>query len=136
RFRTAIGLTVAPHATLAYGQPIKQPGLHIAASETDHPVENVTGFGGNGAHLALVIVSGHSQQGHPMVPVIQAAEASQRGVVASEDIDLFLSGNATTDTEALVKMIAAVAQRERAPVANAQGFVDFQLTRGELGLTT
>jgi hypothetical protein len=29
-----------------------------------------------------------------------------------------------------------VADRRQTPVANAQGNVDFQLTRGELGLTT
>ncbi len=125
-----------PHATLAYGQPIATSGLHIVASETDHAVENITGFGGNGAHLALLLVSGHAQQGHPLLPVIQAAEISQRGIVPADDIDLFLSGDAAADVTSLVHTIVAVAQREQTPAATAQGFVDFQLTRGLLGLTT
>jgi hypothetical protein len=32
--------------------------------------------------------------------------------------------------------VARVLDRRHTPVANAQGNVDFQLTRGELGLTT
>jgi hypothetical protein len=35
-----------------------------------------------------------------------------------------------------VRLIVAVVQREHIPAASAQGFVDFQLTRGLLGLTT
>jgi altronate dehydratase len=126
----------SPHATLAYGEPATQPGLHIVASETDHWVENLTGFGGCGAHLALTLVHGHAQQGHPLFPVLQAAEASQRGAVPADDIDVFLSGNIESNYNTLLRLITATAQREYTPVANAQGFVDFQLTRGELGLTT
>ena len=135
-FRRAVLGETSPHATLAYGQPITKPGLHIAASETDHWVENLTGFGGNGVHLALTVVSGHAQQGHPLVPTIQAAEGSQRGLVPADDIDLFLSGDRAADEAALVKAMIATAQRDRLPASTAQGFVDFQLTRGLLGLTT
>ncbi|MSU49568.1 MAG: altronate hydrolase [Opitutus sp.] len=135
-FRAAILGGVSPRATLIYGQPITKPGFHIVASETDHWVENLTGFGGCGAHLALTVVSEHAQQGHPLLPVIQAAEAAQRGIVPADDIDLFLAGDAVADEQALVRMIVAAAQRERLTASTAQGFVDFQLTRGLLGLTT
>ncbi|HUR56187.1 MAG TPA: UxaA family hydrolase [Opitutaceae bacterium] len=124
------------HATLAYGQPIGRAGLHVVASETSHWVENLTGLGGCGAHAVLAVVSEHPQQGHPLVPVIQVAEPTQRGTIADEDIDLFLAGDATADEAALVRLLVAVAQRAHAPVAMAQGFVDFQLTRGLLGITT
>ncbi len=136
RFRRAVLGTTPPRATLVYGQPIVQPGFHIVASETDHAVENITGFGGNGAHLALALVHGHALPGHPLVPLIQAAEPTARGTVPGDDIDLFLSGDLAADRTALIALIVAVAQRERTPAAVAQGFVDFQLTRGELGLTT
>ena len=125
-----------PHATLAYGQPLTKPGFHIVASETDHWVENLTGLGGCGAHLALTVVSEHARQGHPLLPVIQVAEAVSRGAIAADDVDLFLTGNIADDLPALEKLLVAVAQREHTPVANAQGFVDFQLTRGELGVST
>jgi hypothetical protein len=71
-----------------------------------------------------------------LVPVIQVAEAKQRGIVPADDIDLFLAGDVDADLANLARTVIAVAQRERVPVAMAQGFVDFQLTRGLLGLTT
>jgi altronate dehydratase len=135
-FRTELLGSAPVHATLVYGQPLTAAGLHVVASETEHVVENITGFGGNGAHLALTVVSGNAQQGHPMLPVIQVAEPAQRGVIAAADIDLFLSGEPASDLDALIRLIATVAQGERIPAATAQGFVDFQLTRGLLGLTT
>ena len=135
-YRAAVLGTVAPQATLAYGEPLGRAGLHVVASETDHWVENLTGLGGCGAHLALTIVDGHARQGHPMLPVIQAAEVHQRGRIAAADIDVFLTGDALADEAALTHLVVATAQRDFTPVANAQGFVDFQLTRGLLGLTT
>jgi hypothetical protein len=49
---------------------------------------------------------------------------------------LFLTGNANQDQSALEALLIAVAQLVRTPVANAQGFVDFQFTRGLLGVTS
>jgi altronate dehydratase len=124
------------HATLSYGEPCANPGLHVVATETDHWVENLTGLGGCGAHLTLGLVGEHAQQGHPLLPVIQAAEFGEAGRVPADDVDLFLRGNAAADYAALAQIIMAVVQREQTPVASARGFVDFQLTRGLLGLTT
>jgi altronate dehydratase len=135
-FRAALLGDTPPHATLAYGQPFKTPGLHVIASETDHWVENLTGLGGCGAHLALAVVSDHARQGHPLLPLLQVAEPAQRGRLPADDIDLFLSGDASADAATLAAQLAAVAQRTYVPVANATGFVDFQLTRGELGVST
>jgi altronate dehydratase len=125
-----------PHATLAYGQPLQQQGLHIVDSETDHWVENLTGLGACGAHLALAVVSQHARQGHPMLPVIQVAEATASKEIAADDIDFFLSGKAGHDEVILRKLLVEVAERARTPIANAQGFVDFQFSRGLLGVTS
>ncbi len=135
-FRTALLGATPPHATLTYGQPIPHAGLHVIASETDHWVENITGFGGNGAHLALGIVGAHPQQGHPLIPVLQVAEPSAAANLTSSDIDAVLTDSSAADTLTLAQLIAAVASRSTAPRAQAAGFVDFQLTRGELGITT
>jgi altronate dehydratase len=135
-FRALVLGGAAPHATLAYGQPIITSGFHVVATESDHWTENLTGLGGCGAHLALTLVRAHARQGHPLLPVIQVAEATERGALPADDIDAFLSGDAHADELALQKLIVAVAQRERVPAANAHGFVDFQLTRGLLGVTT
>lgn len=71
-----------------------------------------------------------------MLPAIQGAEPTQRGIIPADDIDLFLSGNSVADVADLMRIIIATAQRDRLTASNAQGFVDFQLTRGLLGLTT
>ncbi len=136
RFSGVVLGNAAPHATLAYGQPLTKPGLHLVATETEHWVENLTGLGGCGAHLALTIVDHHARQGHPLLPVIQIAEAAHRGVLPADDIDLFLSGDAGANQAAIEQLLVAVAQGEYTPAANAHGFVDFQLTRGLLGVTT
>lgn len=135
-FRVDALPSIVPHATLAYGQPLTQPGLHIVASETDHWVENLTGLGACGVHLVLTIVGGHSRQGHPLLPVIQVAESAQRAVLALEEVDLFLTGNPVEDSPAIEKLLVAVAELKREPVINEQGLVDFQFTRGLLGVTS
>lgn len=132
---TVLGsLPVRP--TLAYAQQPGSPGLHVVASETDHWVENMTGIGASGAHLFVALVSGHSLQGHPLVPVVQVAVADQRGRLPGEDIDAFLTGDADTDARTLVGLIAGTASRALVPKVTAEGFSDFQLTRGLLGVST
>jgi altronate dehydratase len=126
----------APRPTLAYGQTMKRPGLHVIGSETEHWVENLTGIGACGAHGVLAIVAGHSRQGHPLVPVIQIAEASQRAILGLEDVDLFLTDDIADDFLALEQLLVAVAELRHRPVANASGLVDFQFTRGLLGVTS
>lgn len=135
-FRRPLLGTTPPHPTLLYGEPPTRAGLHVVASETDHWVENITGFGGCGAHLAVTIVGAHAQQGHPMVPVLQLAEATFRGHIPADDIDFFLTGELPTDAAAIGNAVRAIARGETRAVATTRGFVDFQLTRGLLGLTT
>jgi altronate dehydratase len=135
-FRAALLGATPPRASLAYGEPLARPGLHLVATETDHWVENLTGLCGCGAHLALTVVRDHARQGHPMLPVIQVAEADQRGRVAALDIDAFLTGDAEADAATLALLLTSAARLDRVPAAHAHGCVDFQLTRGLLGLTT
>ncbi|HVS53956.1 MAG TPA: UxaA family hydrolase [Opitutaceae bacterium] len=123
-------------ATLAYGQPLTQPGLHVVATESTHWVENATGLGGCGAHVILGLVHAHAQQGHPLVPVVQVADAASRDRIAAADVDAFLTGSGAEDATQLLQLLGEICSRRRAPVASAQGFVDFQLTRGELGVST
>ena len=135
-YRTAVLGSAPPHATLAYGQAIDQPGFHGIASETEHWVENLTGIGASGAHLFLAIVSGHSRQGHPLLPLVQVAAAEERGRLPVDDIDAFLTGDPVADARELARLIAATASRAFQPRAVAEGLSDFQLTRGLLGVST
>ena len=135
-FRTALLGDAIPRATLAYGEPLALPGLHVVATETDHWVENLTGLCACGAHVAAGLVRDHARQGHPMIPVIQFAAADQCGTVVAEDIDAFLPGDPASAAAFLAEWIGAVAGGARQVAAQRNGAVDFQLTRGLLGLTT
>jgi altronate dehydratase len=133
-FRRLLLGSVLPHATLASGQPLNVTGLHVVATETEHWVENLTALGACGAHAAITVVSEHSRQGHPLLPVVQVAEAGAG--IAPEDLDLTLTAAPAADAEALETLLIAVAERRHVPAANATGCVDFQFTRGWLGVTS
>jgi hypothetical protein len=112
------------------------PGLHIVATESDHWVENLTGLGSCGVHLFLTLVSQHARQGHPLLSVLQVAEASGRGALPADDIDAFLSNDIAADTTRLLQLVASAAGRKFIPASTASGAIDFQLSRGLLGVTT
>jgi len=135
-YRGAVLGAQPARATLAYSQQPDAPGFHIVGSETEHWVENITGLGASGAHLFLTVVSQHSRQGHPLLPVLQVAPADQRGRLPGDDIDLFLTGDAGADARAIVQLIAGTASRNLVPKVTAEGFTDFQMSRGLLGVST
>jgi altronate dehydratase len=126
----------APHATLAYGQPLTKPGLHVIQSDTDHWTENLAGLGASGAHLFVGLVGDTPQQSHPMLPLIQVAEPGALATGVADDVDLVFTERADANFTALGDYLAAVGQSRAVPVANQQGFVDFQLSRGLLGVST
>ncbi len=133
-FRKAFFGNTVPHATLAYGQTFTVPGLHVVATDSDHWVENLTAVGACGAHGFVGLVGTSSQQSHPMLPLIQLAETAFPG--SALDVDLVLTRNETGDDLALFALLCSALQGESAPVANSGGFVDFQLSRGLLGVST
>lgn len=133
-FRAGLLGLQAPRPTLAYGQPFTRPGLHLVATESDHWVENLTGLGACGAHLFLTLVRQHARQGHPLLPVLQFAEAGDP--IPRDEVDAVLTGDASVDALRVLDLAAAVARRQLIPAAGAHALVDFQLTRGLLGVST
>ena len=135
-FRSAVLGAVPPRATLAYGQTLTAPGLHLVATESDHWGENLAGLGGCGAHLFFGLVGVTPQQGHPMLAVLQVAEPGVLPPAAAADVDLVLAGEADADEAALLGLLGDVVEGRLRPAASAGGFVDFQLSRGLLGVST
>jgi len=131
-FRSAVLGDIPLRASLAYGEPLLNPGLHLVATESDHWTENLTGLGASGVHLFLTLVADHARPGHPMLSVLQVAESSQRGHLPADDIDFFLNGDAATDTRALIEAVTSTATARQVPRSSAQGYTDFQLTRASL----
>ncbi len=124
------------HATLAYGQPLTAPGFHVVQTDSDHWVENLAGLGGCGTQVCVGFVGDSVQQGHPMLPVLQIAETGALPAAAVADVDAVFADDSAANEVALQRLVTATVERAYTPVASAGGFVDFQLSRGLLGVST
>jgi altronate dehydratase len=131
---TTLGETEA-RPTLAYGEAVRLPGFHVVRTESQQWVENVAGLGGCGAHVILGLVSETARPGHPFVPVLQVASPGSP-VAAGGDVDLVLGDSAEQDLGAILELVLEVSGGIRRGAADKQGNVDFQLTRGLLGVST
>lgn len=135
-FRAAVLGTAHARATLAYGQTFISPGLHLVATDSDHWVENLTGLGSCGAHLFIGLVGEAPQQGHPMLAILQVAEAGLLPTASIPDVDFVLTGDVMADEAELLRLLRHTAQGEFLPVASSSGSMDFQISRGLLGVST
>jgi altronate dehydratase len=138
-FRAELSASPALAPTIAYGQiPVKR-GLHIMQTPTDHSVETLTGLGATGVTVMLAHVSGPALQAHPLVPLIQVASTNDGQAAANDHADFDLVLGPAIDTAPvlaeLARMVAAVASRDYTPKLFAEGNVDFQMTRGLLGVS-
>ena len=121
--------------SLGYGQHARKKGFYVMESPSRHTVETLTGLGATGTEIILAYVGREPVQGHPMIPTIQVTSevADRRG--AAEDFDLMLRDTPSSWAETLLGIILEVASRRYVPKLFAQGNVDFQITRGLLGMS-
>lgn len=131
-FRDTVTDVIEP--CLAYGQPFSEPGLYIMDTQTSHWLETLVGLGATGVEVVLAGVSGHPVQGHPMIPLVQAASASLPTAFHG-DVDLMVGDDVAVSTSQMLDLLCAVASRQYTPRAAALGNVDFQITRGLLGVS-
>lgn len=124
--------TVLP--SLAYGEHAAQPGFHIMATPTEHWVETLTGFAATGVEVILAHVATQPMQSHPLVPVLQVSAAEEMETFAA-DLDLLLEGAPKTWNRQLLHLVQRVIAHEHAPRLYQQGNIDFQFTRGLLGVS-
>jgi len=123
-------------ATLSYGQPRQQAGLHVVDTETSDWSENLAGLGGCGAHVFVTAIAGHVHEGHSLLPVLQFAEAADQQRPADEDVDGVLPDDSEAALEVMIRRVLEVAGRAYVPAATRLGLAHFQLTRGLLGVST
>ena len=116
--------------TLAYGQRVEKAGFHIMETPTDQQTETLTGLGATGVDLALAHIVGAPLQSHVMVPLIQVSTDAATQANYGADLDL-----TTADTDDLLALIVKVASRQYTPKLHGKGNIDFQLTRGLLGIS-
>ena len=131
-FRTSIVGAVSPRTTLENGEAARHPGLHLVQTDSTHWVENLTSIGASGAQLFLGLVGNAPRQAHPLIPVVQVANAIDLLPHHHTDVDLVM----TDESGNLVELLQAVRTGHRIPIANKSNCVDFQFARGPLGVST
>ncbi len=116
--------------TLAYGQKIEKRGLHIMETPTDQATETLTGLGATGVEVAFAHIVGAPLQSHVMVPLIQVSTDSNTQSAYGVDLD-----STSVDVDEMLALIVKVASRQYTPKLHGKGNIDFQLTRGLLGVS-
>ena len=138
RLLTKAGLLRADmdgEARLAYGEFSEQSGFQIMDAPTEHWVERLTGLAATGIEAVLVYAGGEPVQGHPLVPVLQMTTADAASVEWVEDFDLILAKPSAAWPSEIAKLLHATLAGEYTPVNAREGNVDFQITRGRLGIS-
>ena len=127
----------APCASLAFGCPADQAGLHVMETPTENPVETFTGLGATGVDLMLCHIGGSPLQGHPMLPLVQVTADPAVAERCGSDIDRVLAPERDPAgiVGALAALVADVASHRCRPKLWSRGVTEFQLTRGRLGLS-
>lgn len=122
-------------ATLDYGQHADPKGFHIMEAPTTHWVETITGLAATGVEIIIALTNNQPMQTHPFVPMLQVT--ANRDVQARyvNDLDVFLTGDASTWNDQLFEKMKETLERTYTPRLFKQGNVYFQLTRGLLGVS-
>jgi altronate dehydratase len=121
--------------SLAYGEPFRQPGFHLMETPTEHWVETLTGLAATGVEVILAAIGQQPMQTHPLVPVLQISADPAVAAAVGADLDLVLGGNSEEWLDPIFNLLVRTLQREHTPRLYQQGNIDFQLTRGLLGVT-
>ena len=129
-----------PHLpTLAYGQALadadERRGLHIMETPTEHWIETVTGLGGAGVEAILAYAGSHPIEGHPLVPVLQVTSEEEVAQQFADDMDALLDRDPDGWPQQLAVLLAQTLGGQRQPKAVRSGNIDFQFTRGLLGIS-
>lgn len=120
--------------SLGYGEPLRANGFHVMETPTEHWVETITGLAATGVEIILAAVT-QPMQTHPLVPVLQVTADAAVAAAVGEDLDLVLDGKAEDWVNRLLDLLVRTLQHEYTPKLYQQGNIDFQLTRGLLGVT-
>ncbi|RMF81290.1 MAG: altronate hydrolase, partial [Chloroflexi bacterium] len=128
-------LKQAAEATLNYGQRPLERGLHIMETYTSHWGETLTGLGATGVAVMLAAVNDAPMQSHPLVPVLSVTDSPIIAGQYALDIDFtYIDVKASWAQIALGQLIMTLIGCYT-PKMMRVGNVDFQMTRGLLGIS-
>jgi hypothetical protein len=114
---------------LAFAEAPQAPGVYRMQAPTAHWSELQAGLGAAGVNVMLGLAVDGALPGHPLVPLLQAAGGEVTGV------DLRLVGDPAEWAGQMLERLVAVREWRYVPLALRQGNVDFQLPRGERGVS-
>jgi len=121
--------------SLAYGEHVRYTGFHIMETPTEHWVETVTGLAATGVELIIALVNHQPMQTHPFVPILQMTSEPTIQQTYGNDLDLVLNGDPSIWIEQILEVCKQTMEHDYTPSLYRQGNVDFQLTRGLLGVS-
>ena len=129
-----------PHLpSIAYGQSLAdaddQRGFHIMETPTEHWAETLTGLGGAGVEVILAYAGTHPIEGHPLVPVVQVTSADCKAMQYVEDMDAVLENDPSSWPQEMATLLTETLSGNHQPKAMRAGNVEFQFTRGLLGVS-
>ncbi len=125
--------TITP--SLSYGENVRQVGFHIMETPTQHWVETMTGLAATGVELIIALINDRPMQTHPFVPLLQVASNLIIQKSYADDLDLKLIGNPSDWNDQILNLCKQVIEHQYTPQLYKQGNVDFQFTRGLLGVS-
>lgn len=121
--------------SLAYGEHARKTGFHVMETPTDHLVETITGLAATGVELIIALVNRQPMQTHPFVPVLQVTTEQALQSTYARDLDLLLNGVPDNWVSQILERCKEVIEHNYTPRLFEQGNVDFQFTRGFLGVS-
>tara|TARA_B100000029_G_scaffold516652_1_gene632305 strand:- start:45297 stop:48002 length:2706 start_codon:yes stop_codon:yes gene_type:complete len=125
---------ISVQPTLVYGKTVEKPGLHIMETQTTNWVETATGMGATGVDMILLGVENFPSSGHPMIPLLQIGTEALP-LRFHEDVDLILTGDLDNCRRNILRLIIDIATQKSQARANQLSNIDFQVTRGLLGVS-
>jgi hypothetical protein len=118
--------------TLAYGQRMGKPGLHVMGAPTKSTAETITGLGATGVDLVLIYSDEALVPGNPVVPVAQISSERSRTKGWITDVDLVVDGNESG--KRLWDLAGGILGGKKTR-SQLLGNIAFQITRGHFGIS-
>lgn len=134
-YTKTLSIPEAPEPTLGYAQQAEATGLHVMDMPSRQWSETLTGLGATGVDLILAHVDSRPMSGHPLIPVLQVTSNPEAGARYAADFDLILNHSHTHWSGQLLDRAVSVLSREYMPRLADSGNIDFQITRGPLGVS-
>lgn len=125
----------AVNPSLAYGDRIRKFGFHIMETPTQHWVETITGLAATGVELIIALIGERPMQTHPFVPVLQITTDPTVMNEFTTDLDHLLDGDHAGWAAQILEWSRQTMEGVHIPKMYKLGNIDFQFTRGLLGVS-